>query len=240
MANTKQSEAPKQRATRAKLSRLVVLATGVELADRDGLESLTIRSLASELGAKPMSLYRHVESKEALLDGMVDRVIAEMEPASAELEWREAILRRCESARAALIRHPWAIPLLESRSNPGPELLRHHEATLAALTRGGLPLWCIAHAYALLDSFVYGFAMQEAYLGVGESGGESGGEGDSHADTHAEEVAGSLEEMLDPAEFPHLLRFASEHAMQPGYSFGASFEVGIELILDGVERLAAA
>ncbi|WP_234983463.1 TetR/AcrR family transcriptional regulator [Demequina sp. NBRC 110053] len=214
---------------------MVVLATGVELADRDGLESLTIRSLAAELGAKPMSLYRHVESKDALLDGMVDRVIAEMEPASAELEWREAIRRRCESARQALVRHPWAIPLLESRSNPGPELLRHHEATLAALTRGGLPLWCIAHAYALLDSFVYGFAMQEAYLGAAQSIGDSA---ESYGNSHAEDVAGSLEDVLDGQEFPHLLRFASEHAMQPGYSFGASFEVGIDLILDGVTRLA--
>ncbi|WP_297083399.1 TetR/AcrR family transcriptional regulator [uncultured Demequina sp.] len=200
------------------------------LADRDGLDSLTIRSLATELGAKPMSLYRHVDSKEALLDGMVDQVIAEMEPASAELEWREAIWRRCESARAALVRHPWAIPLLESRSNPGPELLRHHEATLAALTRGGLPLPLIAHAYALLDSFVYGFAMQEAYL--------SADSGEDQA--HAEEVAEGLEALLDPEEFPNLLRFAAEHAMQPGYSFGASFEVGVELILDGVERLSAA
>lgn len=223
-----EGERPESRSTRTKLSRALVLTTGVSLADRDGLENLTIRSLATELGAKPMSLYRHVDSKEALLDGMVDQVIMEMEPAGAELEWREAIRRRCESARAALVRHPWAIPLMESRSNPGPELLRHHEATLAALTRGGLPLPMIAHAYALLDSFVYGFAMQEAYL--------SAESGEDHE--HAEEVAEGLEAMLDPQEFPNLLRFASEHAMQPGYSFGASFDVGIDLILDGIERLA--
>lgn len=214
-----------QARARARLSREAIVSAGVAIADRDGLEPLTIRALATDMGTKPMSIYRHVANKEALLDAMVDVVIAEMEPAGDDPDWRAALLQRCESARRALVRHPWAIPLLESRRNPGPELLRHHEATLAALARGGLPRPVIAHAYALLDSFVYGFAMQEANL-------------DGADEAHGSEMAGQMRDMLDPEEFPHLLDFVSGHAARDDYSFGDSFEFGISLVLDGIERAA--
>ena len=218
-----ESTAKRRQGARARLSRPVLIATGVAIADRDGLEALTIRALANELGSKPMSIYRHVDSKEDLLDGMVDLVIAEMEAADADPDWKAAILRRCRSARAALIRHPWAIPLLESRRNPGPELLRHHEATLAALARGGLSLESMARAYALIDSVVYGFAIQEVNLDV---------RGREQTSEVSEEVAFEL----DPGEFPHLMRFAAEHAMRPDYSFGEAFDPGVLMLLDAIER----
>ncbi|WP_291380161.1 TetR/AcrR family transcriptional regulator C-terminal domain-containing protein [Demequina sp.] len=216
------------RKARAALSKRAIVNAGVELADRDGLEPLTIRALAAELGSRPMSIYRHVESKDALLDAMVDAVIAEMEPAHDGPDWRDALRRRCESERAALVRHPWAIPLLESRANPGPVLLAHHNATLGALMRGGLSMPVVAHGVALLDSVVYGFAMQEAGLAAEAAGG---GE-------HVEEVASDLVEALDPATLPHLTRFVAEYASTSEYSFGASFTFGVDAVLDALVRAA--
>jgi len=205
---------------RVRLSRELILQAAVKLADRDGIEALTIRALADDLGTRPMSIYHHVDGKEALLDGMVDLIFAEMEAPDPDLEWREAIRRRCRSTREVLSRHPWSVPLLESRTTPGPELLRHHEAMLAALARGGLPLDRMAHAYAVLDSYVYGFAIQEANLPV--QGGEEMGE-------IAQEIAAAF----DPGQYPNLVRLTVDHVMQPGYSFGSSFDVGLEILLDG-------
>jgi len=205
---------------RVRLSRELILQAAVKLADRDGIEALTIRALADDLGTRPMSIYHHVDGKEALLDGMVDLIFAEMEAPDPDLEWREAIRRRCRSTREVLSRHPWSVPLLESRTTPGPELLRHHEAMLAALARGGLPLDRMAHAYAVLDSYVYGFAIQEANLPV--QGGEEMGE-------IAQEIAAAF----DPGQYPNLVRLTVDHVMKPGYSFGSSFDVGLEILLDG-------
>ncbi|MDN4478477.1 TetR/AcrR family transcriptional regulator C-terminal domain-containing protein [Demequina sp. SYSU T00039] len=199
-----------------------IATAAIELADRDGIEALTIRALADHLGTKPMTLYHHVAGKEALLDLMVDRIFAEMEAPPEDLPWREAIIRRCQSTREVLVRHPWSVPLLESRSTPGPELLRHHESMLATLDRGGLPLPLMAHAYAILDSFVFGFALEEATLPA------QGGEG--MADV-AEEIAAAF----DAEAYPQLVRLTVDHVMQPGYSFGSSFEVGLGIILDGLE-----
>ncbi len=193
------------------------------LADRDGIEALTIRALADELGTKPMTTYHHVAGKEALLDGMVDVVFSEMAKPPADLEWRDALRVRCRSAREVLARHPWAVPLLESRRHPGPELLAHHESVLTTLDRAGMPLPLVAHAYAVLDSFVYGFAMQEANLTVQR--------GDADA-----ELAGEIAAAFDPGAYPMLTRFAMEHAMRPDFDFGDSFDYGLDLLLDGLAR----
>ncbi|WNM28379.1 TetR/AcrR family transcriptional regulator [Demequina capsici] len=215
-------------APRAKLSRERIIDAAMELADRDGVESLTMRALATALDTKPMTLYHHVDGKEALLDLMVDRVFSEMELPPEELEWREALRARCRSAREVLVRHPWSVPLLESRRSPGPELLRHHEAMLATLERGGLPLELMAHGYAILDSFVYGFAIEEANLpGQGQQEGLA-------------EVAEEIAHVLESGEYPQMTRLAMEHVAQPGYSFGASFDVGLDMILDGLTASLAA
>lgn len=202
-----------------------IVEAALELADRDGIEALTIRRLADALGTKPMTLYHHVDGKEGVLDLMVERIFAEMEAPPEDLEWREAIVRRCRSTREVLVRHPWSVPLLESRTTPGPELLRHHEAMLATLDRGGLPLPLMAHAYAILDSFVFGFALEEATLPA------QGGEGMA-------EVAQEISAAFDPETYPQLLRLTVDHVMKPGYAFGSSFDVGLGIILDGLEAAA--
>ncbi|WP_062303861.1 TetR/AcrR family transcriptional regulator [Demequina subtropica] len=213
----------RQDVRKPRLSRERVLAAAMELADRDGIEALTIRALADHLGTKPMSIYHHVAGKEVLLDGMVDIVFSEIEKPPAELEWREALRVRCRSAREVLGRHPWAVPLLESRHHPGPELLAHHESVLVTLDRAGMPLPLVAHAYAVLDSFVYGFAMQEANLAVQR--------GDQDA-----ELAGEIAAAFDPSAYPMMTRFAMEHAMRPDFNFGDSFDYGLDLLLDGLAR----
>ena len=124
------SESP---AERVPLSRERVLRGAVAVADAAGIGALTMRSLASELGVKPMSLYHYVASKDEILDGIVDLVFSEIELPAADGDWRPQMRRRAISARLALRRHPWAIGLMESRANPGPATLRHHDATLGTL-----------------------------------------------------------------------------------------------------------
>jgi AcrR family transcriptional regulator len=207
---------------RVPLSRERVLDHAVAVADAGGLASLTMRSLSRELDVKPMALYHHFTNKDDILDGIVDLVFGEIELPSADGEWRAEITRRAASARNVLRRHSWAIALMESRSTPGPATLRHHEAVLATLRGAGLSLEMTGHAYALLDAFVYGFAVQEAALPFGP-------------DT-APEVTASIAAQFSPAEYPHLVEYATERAMQPGYDFGDEFEFGLAVVLDALER----
>ena len=212
---------------REPLSRVRVLAGALELADEVGVDALTIRRLAEHLGVKPMTLYHHVPGKEQILDGIVDMVFGEIDLPPEDLPWTQAMRARCVSARAVLARHPWATPLMETRTSPGPATLRHHDAVLACLQGGGLSVVLTAHAYAIIDSFVYGFALQEANLPFG--GGE--------------DLAGLAEQIVDALpdeEYPHFAAFTRQHVLQPGYGFGSSFEVGLDLVLDGLDRMARA
>ena len=213
--------------TKEPLSRDRVLNAALAVADEGGLDGLTIRSLAQRLGAKPMSLYHYVANKDEILDGLVDLVFAEIELPEPSGPWREEMAKRARSARAVLGRHPWAIALLESRTTPGPATLRYHEANLATLRAGGFTLPQTAHAYAVLDAFVYGFAVQEASLPF------EGPDG-------AAEVAGPIMELMGAGEYPHMVEFAVEHAMLPGYDFGDEFEFGLGLVLDGIARMREA
>ena len=130
---------------------------------------------------------------------------------------------RCRSAREVLARHRWATPLMET--SPGPATLRHHDAVLGCLRRGGLSTLMTAHAYAVLDSYVYGFALQQANLPHG--GGEQIGE-----------LAEEIIRALPVDEYPHLVELTREHVLQPGYDFGDSFDLGLDLLLDGLETVA--
>lgn len=215
---------PSRASTSQRLSHERVVRGAVELADVIGAEALTIRKLADHLDTKPMTLYHHVDGKDALLDGMVDQVFAEIETPPTDRPWRDAIRHRCESAREVLARHPWAVPLLESRRSPLPATLHHHDAVLGCLIGAGLPMPVVAHAYAVIDAFVFGFAIQEASLPAPDE-----------MDEVAEDIVGQMPTDL----YPHLASFTAEHVMQPGYAFGDSFDVGLELILDGIEALAA-
>src|SRR3954451_1468634 len=134
---------------RARLSRERVLRAAVALADSGGLESLTMRRLGEELGVEAMSLYKHVASKDALLDGMVDLVFAEIELPSGDTDWRTAMRERAVSARAALTRHPWATPLMQARTAPGPATLQHHDTVIGTLRGAGFSVELTAHAFSV-------------------------------------------------------------------------------------------
>ena len=213
-------------AERPQLSRDRVLRAAVAVADGGGLGGLTIRSLATQLDVKPMSVYYYVANKNEILDGIVDLVFGEIELPSPGGDWRAEIRKRARSAREVLRRHPWAIALMESRTSPGPATLRHHDANLGTLRAAGFSVVMTAHAYALLDAFVYGFAVQEA--GLPFEGSED-----------AAEVAGGMMEQFASGQYPHLTELATEHVLQPGYVFGDEFDFGLELILDGLARSLA-
>jgi AcrR family transcriptional regulator len=215
--------ASKSRRERAPLSRERVLRGAVAVADAGGIGSLTIRSLAEELGVKPMSVYHHVANKDEILDGIVDLVFSEIELPSPDGDWRSEMRRRAVSARRVLRRHPWAIGLLESRTSPGPATLRHHDATIGTLRAGGFSVELTAHAYALLDSYVYGFALQEATLPF--DGPET-----------VADVARPMMQQFPAGAYPHLVEMATEHILKPGYDFGDEFEFGLGVILDALTR----
>lgn len=211
-------------APEAGLSKQRVVAEAIRLADREGVEGLSMRRLAGALGAGAMSLYHYVASKEELLDAMIDAVFEEIEVPSEETDWQSAMRRRAESARDVLARHPWANGLMGSRTTPGPANLRHHEAVTACLRRAGFPVLMATHANWLLDSYVYGFALQEASLPF---------------DT-ADELANMVEDVylpqLPPDQFPYLNESAEE-LVASGYDPAEEFIFGLDLILAALESL---
>src|SRR5262245_20791067 len=150
----------------ARLSRDQVLRAALEIADADGIEAVTMGRIAKAVGAEPMSLYRHVTNKEDLLDGLIDLVFAEIELPSPTEPWPAAMRQRAVSVRQVLRRHQWAIGLMESRLQPGPATLAHHDAVLAILFAADFSPAQAVRAYNLVDSFVYGFALQEKMLPV--------------------------------------------------------------------------
>jgi AcrR family transcriptional regulator len=208
---------------RIPLTRERVLQGAIAIADTAGIAALTIRSLAQQLGVKPMAIYYHVANKDEILDGIVDLVFAEIELPKADRDWRSELVRRASSARRVLSRHHWAIGLMESRKSPGPATLRHHDAVLGTLRRAGFTIEMTAHAYALLDSYVYGFALQEAALPF------------KGPDTAAE-VAEPMMQQFPADTYPHLVEMATEFILQPGYDFGDEFEFGLDVILDALTR----
>ena len=198
-----------------------MLRAAVDLADESGIASLTMRRLGEALGVEAMSLYNHVANKDALLDGMIDLVFGEIDLPSAD--WRTAMRERAVSVRRALKRHPWAIGLMESRRSPGPATLRHHDAVIGSLLEAGFPVALAAHAYSALDSYIYGFALQEASLPF-DTGDETA------------ELAEMILSQLSPEQYPHLRELTVEHVLQPGYDYGNEYEFGLDLIIEGLER----
>jgi AcrR family transcriptional regulator len=209
---------------RAPLSRDRVLRAAMTVADAGGIGALTIRTLAQELGVKPMSVYHYVANKDEILDAIVDIVFSEIELPEVGADWRTEMRRRANSARRVLREHHWAIALLQSRLNPGPATLRHHNAFIGTLRAAGFSVVDTAHAFAMIDSYVYGFALSEAALPI--HGPES------VADT----AQSMMDQFFDPAAYPHLLEFTHQHVMLPTYDFGLEFEYGLDLILEALAR----
>ena len=211
---------------RERLSRERVLRAAIAHADAGGLEALSMRTLAEMLGVAPMAPYRHIASKDDLIDAMVDVVFSEIGVPSGGGDWKTAMRRRAIAVRDALSRHAWAVGLMESRRMPGPANLRHHDAVIGRLRAAGFEVAMAAHAYSLLDSYIYGFALTKINLPF---------------DT-TEQVGEVAQTMLEPFpanEYPNLVEFLSEHVLKPGYDYGDEFEYGLDLILDGLERARA-
>lgn len=200
-----------------------ILDAAIAVADRDGLTALSMRNVGKELGVEAMSLYHHLAGKEALLDAVVERIFAAIELPLDEEPWLPAMRRRAASARQQLAEHPWALGLLDSRRRPGQALLRHHDAVLGSLRRGGFSVAGAAHAFSVIDAYVYGFVLTETSLPF------QGPDG-------AAEVTEEIVAEMPPGDFPHLAELATEHALQPDYDYREEFEFGLDLILDGLAR----
>jgi AcrR family transcriptional regulator len=197
------------------------------VADEEGLDALSMRRLARALGVEAMSLYHHVASKDDLLDAMVDQVFTEVQTPEAGAPWRPEVADRCRSLRQVLGRHGWAVGQLNARRSPGPATLAHHDAMIGCLRGDGFSVRATALAFATVDAFVYGFAVQELSLPLAP--------GEDTAQLAAQ-ILGSV-----PAgSLPHLAELAAEHVALAGYDFADEFEPGLELILDGLERLRRA
>jgi AcrR family transcriptional regulator len=211
---------------RQRLSRERVLHAAIAHADAGGLEALTMRQLADDLGVAPMALYRHVANKDDLIDAMIDVVFGEIGLPSGGADWKTAMRERATALRDVLLRHRWAIGLMESRRSPGPANLRHHDAVLGKLRGAGFDVAMAAHTYSVLDSYIYGFALTKMNLPF---------------DTSEEvgEVAGSMLQPSPVNEYPNLVEILTEHVMKPGYDYGDEFEYGLDVILDGLERIRA-
>ncbi|GAB3548641.1 TetR/AcrR family transcriptional regulator C-terminal domain-containing protein [Arthrobacter tumbae] len=216
----------RQVASGAGLSKQRVVVEAVRLADSEGVDGLSMRRLAGALGAGAMSLYHYVASKDELLDAMIDIVFEEIELPPEQTDWQSAMRRRAVSAREVLARHPWAIGLMESRTSPGPANLRHHEAVTACLRGAGFPVLMATHANWLIDSLVYGYALQEASLPF------------DTADEFADMGEDVYLPQLPPGEFPYLNESAAA-LLAAGYDPAEEFIFGLDLILSALEPLRA-
>jgi AcrR family transcriptional regulator len=208
---------------RIPLSRERVLRAAIAFADAKGIESLSMRKLGQELGVEAMSLYKHVANKDDMLDGMVDVVFSEIDLRCNGVHWKTAMRARAISARAALSRHPWAIGLTESRMRPGPANLRHHDSVIGCLRDAGFSIEMAIHAYSALDSYIYGFALQERSLPF-ETPDQAG------------EVAEIILNQFPPDEYPNLAETVVELVTKSGYDYADEFVFGLDLILDGLEQ----
>lgn len=210
---------------RLPLSRGRVVRAALDLADAGGLESLSMRRVAQQLGGGAMSLYNHVANKEDLLDGMVDVIFGEFELPSSEDGWKAAMRRRALSVREVLLRHRWAVGVMDSRTSPGPATLRHHDAVLGCLRDAGFSVELAAHAFSAMDSYIYGFVLQERALPF-------------DTPEEATELAHAM--LAQFRAYPHLTELTTQHVLQPGYDFSDEFAFGLDLLLDGLERARAA
>ena len=209
---------------RVRLNRERVIAAAVLLADAGGLEALTMRRLGEDLNVEAMSIYNHVANKDDLINGMADEVFGEIELPSHGDDWRMAIRKRSISFRDALSRHPWATTVRDSGTNPGPATLRHHDRVIGTFRNGGFSVEKTAHAFSVIDSYIYGFAMQEKSLPF-----------NTPEETAA--MAAIMLAQLPRSEYPYLAELTADHVLKPGYSYGDEFLIGLDLVLDGLETM---
>lgn len=208
---------------RQALTRQRVVQAAIEHADTAGLEALTMRHLAKTLNTAPMALYRHVSSRDDLIDAMIDVVFSEIALPLGGAGWKQAMRDRALSLRDVLSRHRWAIGLMESRRHPGPANLRHHDAVIGKLRAAGFDVAMVAHAYSLLDGYIYGFALTKMNMPL-----------ETPADIEA--MAQDMFEPFPANEYPNLTEFVTDHVLKPGYDYAEEFEYGLDVILNGIEQ----
>jgi AcrR family transcriptional regulator len=187
------------------------------------MESLSMRRLGHELGVEAMSLYNHVANKEDLLDGIADILIGEIEVPADGDDWKVAMRRRAISAHDMLTRHPWAAGVIDSRTSPSPTRSRYPDSVLGILRRGGFSIEMAVHAFFALDSYIYGFAVQQQSLPSGT----------------LEELAGMAETTLaalPTAEYPYLREVIVDYVLKVGFDYTTEFEFGLDLLLEALER----
>jgi AcrR family transcriptional regulator len=209
---------------RPALTRQRIVNSAIENADAAGLEALTMRGVAGILKVAPMALYRHVANRDDLIDAMIDVVFSEIELPLGGAHWKSALRDRAISLLGVLARHRWAIGLMESRRHPGPANLKHHDAVIGKLRSAGFDMAEVAHAYSILDSYIYGFATTSISIPFETTS----------------EMTAMAEDMFEPFpanEYPNLAEFVTDHVMQPGYDYSVEFEYGLDVILDTLERL---
>jgi len=215
---------PTEVAKRAPLNLQRTLQVAVVIADDDGLDAVTMRRLARELGVEAASLYHHVNGKNQILDGLVEAVAAEIERPAPSTDWRMAITERAINTRAVLRRHPWAVSLMASRTSPGPATLGLLEAGIRCFREGGFSIRQAAHAISVVDSYVHGFVLQEVNLPF-------------HDESELAAMTGDIMETSAVSEFPYLFEMTVEHVLKPGYDYGQEFDSGLNVVLDGVAAL---
>ena len=218
---------------RAPLTRERVLETAVALADEGGVDAISMRRIASELGVVPMALYKHVADKDALLDGMVDVVVSEIDPPIQGVDWKTAMRERILSARRALLRHRWAAQVFESRAEPTPMVTGYFDSMMGIMLSGGFSVELMHHAIHVLGSRMFGFA-QELF--------------DDTASVPDEEAVAMWSQMAEA--YPNIAALIGEIAagqishdqdtiVAGGCDTQFEFEFALDLILDGLERLRA-
>jgi AcrR family transcriptional regulator len=216
---------PAEAANRAPLTRERTLEVALAVADREGIEAVSMRRLARELSVEAASLYHHVTGKSQILDELVDAVAGEIELSSSSSgEWRDTIAQRAHHTRACLRRHPWAVSLMASRASPGPATLSLLEAGIKGFREGGFSVSAAAHAVSAVDSYVHGFVLQEVNLPFRDES----------------ELAAMTKTIMDTfpaAEFPYLFEMTVEHVLRPGYDYGREFDTGLTVVLDGIAEL---
>lgn len=203
------------------LSRERILLAAIRLADEGGIESLSMRKLAQDLGVQAMSLYNHVANKDDMIDGIVDLVVGEIEVPDLGVDWKTAMRRRAISAHEVILRHPWATMPIVSRINVGPAMLRYIDATLGCLWEAGFSVEMVDRAWNAIDSHIYGFTLQELNFPIKTT-----------------EYVNAAQEYIPniPADkYPYMNRL-THHIIDGDYDGIADFNFGLELILDGLEK----
>jgi AcrR family transcriptional regulator len=211
-------------ANRAPLNLQRTLQVALVIADDEGLDAVTMRRVARELGVEAASLYHHVKGKSQILDGLVEVVATEIEAPGPSTDWRTSITHRARNTRAGLRRHPWAVSLMASRTSPGPATLGLLEGGIRCFREGGFSVRQAAHAISVVDSFVHGFVLQEVNLPF-------------RSEAELAAMTGAIMETFPASEFPYLFEMTVQYVLQPGYDYGNEFDSGLKVVLDGIAGL---